>query len=486
MALVRWAEGVYEGHFPVYVKDNEDVVLINTTPVKEVPPAMMFNPPMPFQKEHIKILDIGNSHSAGSLVYLPYILNAIGYNEGFSIYSANFPGASFKDWYDIYNGTKVSQSSYEITKAVGDTLSTVDTGTSGASDNQLIETALLDTRWDVILIHQASYYSTLYDAWGGTGDAGYLKELIQVLRKTNPQATIGFELIHSYRSTFPNNNPEQNSLLRWQHIAEATEKLKKFYGIDFIIPYGTAIQNLRASSLNDSNEFSSDGNHIAWGLGLYTCACAYYQALFAPITGVSILGNSYRNTSLDESQPGVRVIDNTNAPIAQKAAALAVYNMWEVMNPESYNFPFVSQEQEYQREPSDYSATVIDNEGQQEFIDAYQQALQNVYQATTDAQNAKADYVGDDYYIYTWDATQGKYVKTNKYVKGADGAPGTTDYNALTNKPNIPDELKDLTEDSTHRTVTDTEKSAWNAKANAADLSNCDTVVVPSGGTWPF
>lgn len=29
-----------------------------------------------------------------------------------------------------------------------------------------------------------------------------------------------------------------------------------------------------------------------------------------------------------------------------------------------------------------------------------------------------------------------------------------------------PDELSDLTQDATHRTVTDTEKSTWNAKSN--------------------
>lgn len=46
-------------------------------------------------------------------------------------------------------------------------------------------------------------------------------------------------------------------------------------------------------------------------------------------------------------------------------------------------------------------------------------------------------------------------------------------YNDLTNKPTIPDELADLTQDSTHRTVTDADKSAWNAKG---------TYSKPSGG----
>lgn len=53
-------------------------------------------------------------------------------------------------------------------------------------------------------------------------------------------------------------------------------------------------------------------------------------------------------------------------------------------------------------------------------------------------------------------------------------------YNDLTNKPSIPDELKDLSDDSTHRLVTDTEKSTWNNKSNFSgnynDLSNKPTI----------
>jgi hypothetical protein len=40
-------------------------------------------------------------------------------------------------------------------------------------------------------------------------------------------------------------------------------------------------------------------------------------------------------------------------------------------------------------------------------------------------------------------------------------------YNNLDDLPTIPDELSDLSDDSTHRLVTDTEKSTWNAKQDA-------------------
>jgi hypothetical protein len=53
-------------------------------------------------------------------------------------------------------------------------------------------------------------------------------------------------------------------------------------------------------------------------------------------------------------------------------------------------------------------------------------------------------------------------------------------YNDLTDKPTIPDDLADLNDDSTHRLVTDTEKSTWNAKSDFSgsytDLTDKPTI----------
>lgn len=55
-----------------------------------------------------------------------------------------------------------------------------------------------------------------------------------------------------------------------------------------------------------------------------------------------------------------------------------------------------------------------------------------------------------------------------------------SDIGALPNTTAIPDSLSDLTSDSTHRTVTDAEKTAWNAKSNFSgnynDLTNKPTI----------
>lgn len=52
-------------------------------------------------------------------------------------------------------------------------------------------------------------------------------------------------------------------------------------------------------------------------------------------------------------------------------------------------------------------------------------------------------------------------------------------YSDLSGKPTIPDQLSDLTDDSTHRLVTDTEKTTWNGKQDALTLP----LSIASGGT---
>lgn len=68
----------------------------------------------------------------------------------------------------------------------------------------------------------------------------------------------------------------------------------------------------------------------------YVASCCYYQALFAPRFGTSIIGNSFREVNLDENIAGVKNINDLNAHTAQKAAMLADYNMWSIMNPDDY------------------------------------------------------------------------------------------------------------------------------------------------------
>lgn len=295
--------------------------------------SKMYNPPVNFQKADLKVLDIGNSYTQDAQTYLPQIIKASGIGSDFSLYRAFRPSASFKTWVDCWNDA--DNEYYSVDFCAGTAIDGI-SGYGSASDGALFRKALQSVKWDIILIHQVSTYSNDYSLWEGNGAGGYLQDLIRIIRMTNPQATIGYLMTHSYRGTYWSNS-EGSSLLRWRNTAEAVKQLKLEYGIDFIIPYGTAVQNLRASSLNDSYEFSEDGTHMGAGLGDYVAGCCYFEALLAPRYGVSIWGNTFRLTNLDESVGGRKNITDQTAVVAQKAAILATLDMWTVSDPDDYD-----------------------------------------------------------------------------------------------------------------------------------------------------
>ena len=295
--------------------------------------SKMYNPPVNFHKADLKVLDIGNSYTQDAQTYLPQIIAASGIDTDFSLYRAFRPSASFKTWVDCWNDS--DNEYYSIDFCAGTSLGGI-SGSGSASDGALFRKALQSVKWDIILIHQVSTYSNDYSLWEGDGAGGYLQELIRIIRVTNPQATIGYLMTHSYRGSYWANS-EGSSYLRWRNIADATKQLKLEYGIDFIIPYGTAVQNLRASSLNDGYEFSEDGTHMGAGLGDYVAGCCYFESLLAPRYGVSIWGNTFRLTNLDESKGGRRNITDQTAIVAQKAAILATLDMWNVSDPDGYD-----------------------------------------------------------------------------------------------------------------------------------------------------
>ena len=59
-------------------------------------------------------------------------------------------------------------------------------------------------------------------------------------------------------------------------------------------------------------------------------------------------------------------------------------------------------------------------------------------------------------------------------------------YSDLSNKPTIPDELADLSDDATHRLVTDTEKSTWNGKQDKVTAKGSTTKPVYTSADGTF
>lgn len=125
-------------------------------------------------------------------------------------------------------------------------------------------------------------------------------------------------------------------------IADSYHQFCIDYGVDFIIPYGTAVQNIRQSLINTTEYgFSNDKLHLAPGIGQYVACAAYFETLITPRYGVSIMGNPYR-VSISDSQRNsasypdelISVTDE-NAYLCQKSAVLAVHDMFNINNPDN-------------------------------------------------------------------------------------------------------------------------------------------------------
>lgn len=287
------------------------------------------------KKAELRVLDIGNSYSVDATTLLPLIAKESKSDlSSMCLYRCSRGGASFKNWVDIYNDNDMTRT-YTIKKVVGDLSAKVQTGKGEEGDGKLFRDALTNEVWDIVIIHQVSIYAPYYSMWQEKSAAGYLDELISIIKKHQPNAKLGFYLIHSYWCDY-SKNIENSSFDRWQLIANSTRSFCEEYNVDFVIPYGTAIQNLRTSSLNNEYDLTRDGTHCGYGLAQYTAACCYYEALIAPRSGISVLGNPARiDVSNKESKyPSINVTDD-NAYIAQKAACLAIKDMYHCHNPET-------------------------------------------------------------------------------------------------------------------------------------------------------
>lgn len=401
-------------------------------------------PKIDLKKTPLRILDIGNSHSLCTEAYLPVIMESQEVDISDIAWCCISRGAaSFKSfvqgWHDedtSGEGDELTGGQYMVNKLFGG----VDVKVSGniytagqwtsptavvdrsltsnnlicwGGDTSIIRDLLTRTKFDIIIIHQQNGYLEYESSsrWRDSGDFGYLTELIRLLKVYQPNATVAYLYPLIYFNYYNQYRTLQQMDACHNKWCETLRKFKADSGVDYIIPSGTALLNLRHSScletidttqyedlnvtpsvmrpFEQSSDFDGgvanyetryglhyDGAHTAWGIAAYTMSCAIYEFLFAPRFDKSILGNSYRegfkdlyfnelhhlylkpmrhrsedaegvmvecstyttfSAELGWSQnrhPTIRVTDS-NAEICQKAAILAVNDMWGINNPDN-------------------------------------------------------------------------------------------------------------------------------------------------------
>lgn len=296
------------------------------------------NYPVNLESDSLRILHITNSYGRNLLYYLDGIIESEHSDVSNVLVERLFySGGSFKDW--CYVNEDMNPEQYWYFRVTGELEINLPDWEGDIYDGSEFRMMLAENSWDLIIINQASLYAPFYEKWESEEAGGYLPALLNVIRSYQPEVPIGMLLIHSYAQDYEGNTQHWNSTERWEKIRDGVEWLNEEYNIDFVVPYGTAIQNLRLTKYNNVYELTGDGSHLATGLPLYAAACCYFERVFSSRYKKTIYGNSFRVHEpiaqfSDKYEDCLIPVDDASAEIAQKAAFLACQNMYEARNPE--------------------------------------------------------------------------------------------------------------------------------------------------------
>ena len=307
---------------------------------------MVFSSRVNLKKKSLKVLHIGNSFTNNSTSCLSSMIRVAGIDvSDMCLYKCVRPSGSFSTFLDCWDDK--DGVGYRIDKVIGGITMPLES-LATPNDGSNIRKAFTEYKWDIIIIQQVSTYSHKYSYWNKEHKGGHLQDFINLIKEYQPQAAIGVNIPHaSYQF-----NSDTNTL--FQLIANTYHQFCVEYNVDFIIPYGTAVQNIRQSSINTTQYgFSSDQHHLATGVGEYVANATYFETLIAPRYGVSIIGNPYRMNISNSKRESYTYPDeyvsvtDENAYLCQKAAVLAVHDLFNINNPDNTSILTDSEEYTY-------------------------------------------------------------------------------------------------------------------------------------------
>ncbi len=228
--------------------------------------------------KNLKVLAIGNSFSVDGMEYLYKIANDYGV-PNITLGILYIPGASLSTH---VNSITNSLNNYVYYKNTNDIW-------SYNNSNSSLLYGLIDEDWDIITIQQVSGYSGL--------PATYNEDIDTIINyvnnnKTNISAEIVWHMTWAYQGNSTHTDfyrYSSNQLTMYNAIINTVqEKIETRDDLAYVIPSGTAIQNVRTSYLGDT--LTRDGYHLSFDYGRYIASLTW----FLKITGLSIDEITYK------------------------------------------------------------------------------------------------------------------------------------------------------------------------------------------------
>ena len=267
----------------------------------------------------LRVLSIGNSFSIDANLILPQVVVDAGVpRDNFVLYATIYAGASLEYWDNMYT----TDTPLPYVHYMGGKLLRLE------DKEWTLRTLLQSQPWDVVVIQQASALSTNHKSF-----QPYMNRMIEYIRQDcpNKHVRIGWQLTWSYPQTATSGPVYEEG---WRKIAMIANQKCHDAGIDFIIPSGTAIQNARTTELGEnSNDITRDGLHLSFGVGVYIAAMTWYESIFRPIYGKSIIGVPVSKAikDCDRGKEGFQEITDENYLICQQCVKEAVSDPLHLM-----------------------------------------------------------------------------------------------------------------------------------------------------------
>lgn len=229
----------------------------------------------------LKILAIGNSFSEDAMEYLYNIATHSGVEK---VVLGNLfigGGTLQQHWNNLNNETPC-------------TLQLRNGSNAMTALSRTLQSAVAYTDWDIITLQQGSGSSGMPDTY-----EPYLSELIDFVKDNaiNPNMKLGWHMTWAYQQDTTHNEfykYDRDQMTMYNAIVDTVKKKVLTSGeFDFIIPSGTAVQNMRTSFAGDM--LTRDGYHMGYVLGRYMIGLTWFKA----VTSLSVEGLSFDGITLD-------------------------------------------------------------------------------------------------------------------------------------------------------------------------------------------
>lgn len=273
-----------------------------------------------------RIFFIGNSFTKDAVEHLPGILFAAGLKD-IQMVHMYYGGRTIPEYNDGWS----TASDYHCYVC--------NPGQRGWTDisGKSLATVAATGKWDIVTIQE---HTGRQLAWGWTNAEktavqGLVDKVKAAQKKNGGTPKLYYILSQAYFNLSKAQNvskPFTTTDEMWTIIAAQGKTAVETCGFDGVISTGAMLQNLRTSSLNNSNGLTRDGYHMDYGISRYGASCTVFETVIGPFNGnVKLDTNSYRynNSSTTDGSWSTPVTD-ASAPIALQAARYAIAKPYEV------------------------------------------------------------------------------------------------------------------------------------------------------------